>query len=129
MAILNGKPTIENSFSKFSAKQIKKRIVKNFLDIIILIQIKQRGSLSGYDIVVSQKANYQLSLSAGTIYTVLYSLERDGLIKGESNDKKTVFSLTPKGEEALADFNRSSAELTEFMKSFFQPNDPRVEPT
>ncbi len=118
IAIVNGKIGADDS-SKFSSKQIKKRIVREFLDIIFLVEIKQHAKLSGYDLAVSLKNRYMLSLSAGTVYSQLHILERGGLIIGFFDGKKTTFSVSPQGEEALAMFHESSGELSEFMRALF----------
>jgi DNA-binding PadR family transcriptional regulator len=119
MVMINGNHPIDETVSLYTAKQIKKRIIKEFLDIIFLVALKQKGDLSGYDLAGIQKEKFNISLSAGTVYGELYSLERKGLIKGESVGKKTIFNLTPKGEEALVMFQKSADDLTDFMKSLF----------
>jgi DNA-binding PadR family transcriptional regulator len=111
-----------DSNSEYSQKAIKKRIVKEFLDIIILLELKQHGSLSGYDLAGTENEKFMLTLSPGTVYAALYSLERKGFVKGDSEGKKTTYCLTPKAEVALATFRSSSKELTEFIKQVFSLN-------
>jgi DNA-binding PadR family transcriptional regulator len=108
-----------DALSSFEEKQIKKRILADFLDVFILIQIKRLGSLGGYDLLVALKRDFFVSLSAGTIYSQLYILERRGLILGTFDGDKTTFVLTPKGQAALAVFCDSSGELADFMKGIF----------
>ncbi len=100
-------------------RDIKRRILKNFLDVFMLVQLKRHGKLSGYDLAVSEAKKFEITLSPGTIYAALYSLERKGFVKGEFDGKKTSFLLTPKGESALGAYEKSNAELSEFMKSLF----------
>jgi DNA-binding PadR family transcriptional regulator len=108
-----------DSSSIFSAKQIKKRVIKEFLDVIILVEIKKNGALSGYDLEMSQNRKYMIALSPGTIYSAVYALERKGFLKGDSEGKRTVFSLTGKGEDALVTLQQSGRELSEFLQSLF----------
>lgn len=63
--------------------------------------------MSGYEIkaVVDQSTRFFWAASYGQIYPELRRLARDGLIEGEQAlrgaRKRTVYALTPKGEEAL----------------------------
>ncbi len=111
---------IEESCSKFyTLKEVKSRIVKNLLDIIILIFLDKNNGLSGYDIIELVQEKYGQSLSPGTVYSILYSIERKGLIKGNSDRRKTIYALTDQGKESLADIRNCKQELTEFMNIFF----------
>jgi DNA-binding PadR family transcriptional regulator len=111
---------IEESCSKFyTLKEVKSRIVKYFLDIIILIYLGKNNGLSGYDIIELVQDKYGQSLSPGTVYSILYSIERKGLIKGNSDGRKTIYALTAQGKESLADILNCKQELTEFMNIFF----------
>ena len=40
-------------------------------------------------------------ISSGTVYSCLYHLERDGLIKGELVQRKRVYMLTENGRETV----------------------------
>lgn len=40
-------------------------------------------------------------MSSGTVYSLLYSLEREELIKGSMNGQKRVFELLTKGEKMI----------------------------
>jgi DNA-binding PadR family transcriptional regulator len=106
-----------------SAKEIEKRIIKEFLDVIILIELKEKGELSGYDLAVLQHRKFEISLSPGTVYATLYAMERRGLITGHNDGKKTAFGLTKKGEEALENIKQINPDLPEFMKCLFQFNE------
>ncbi|MFA5365772.1 MAG: PadR family transcriptional regulator, partial [Candidatus Bathyarchaeia archaeon] len=60
-------------------KKMNERIIKSFVDIIIMAELRN-GSLSGYDIISYIHNKFQLLISSGTIYSLLYSLERNGFI-------------------------------------------------
>jgi DNA-binding PadR family transcriptional regulator len=81
-------------------KSIHEKVVKNFMDAIIMLELRT-NALSGYDAINLIHAKYGLLVSSGTVYSMFYSLERNGLIKGAYNDKKRVYKLTEKGEKAL----------------------------
>src|SRR5271157_74158 len=103
----------------YSPKDIETRVVKHFLDIIILIELKKQGNLSGYDVIGFVNNKFGGVLSPGTVYATLYSIERKELIKGESHGRKTVYKLTDKGQEVIilmmTDFNKV---ITEFVQKF-----------
>lgn len=100
-------------------KEVKMRIVKDFLDIIVLLEMKNRSGLSGYDIIVLVNARFGTLISSGTVYSVMYSLERKGFVKGVSNGRKTGYTLTEKGRETLDSIQHSRNELKAFMQQFF----------
>jgi DNA-binding PadR family transcriptional regulator len=103
----------------YSQREIETRIVKNFLDIIILIEMKKQSGLSGYDVIGFVNETFGGMLSPGTVYATFYSIERKGLIKGVSEGRKTVYKLTDEGQEVIAqmmiDFNKA---MTEFVRKF-----------
>jgi DNA-binding PadR family transcriptional regulator len=103
----------------YSQREIEIRIVKNFLDIMILIELKKQSGLSGYDVIGFINETFGGMLSPGTVYSTLYSIERKGLIKGVSEGRKTVYKLTDEGQEVMAqmrtDFNKA---MTDFVRKF-----------
>ena len=78
--------------------QMNRRIVKNFLDLVILMELRKR-SMSGYDVIAFVHNKFGMLLSSGTIYSYLYFLERNGLIKGEWVQRRRVYTLTEQGKE------------------------------
>jgi DNA-binding PadR family transcriptional regulator len=106
--------------SGLSIDVMQNRIVKEFLDIIILLELKDKGELSGYDFAVLQHKKFNFALSPGTVYATLYAMERRGLIEGHNDTKKTVFCLTDKGNASLENLKQMTPELTDFMKCLFQ---------
>jgi len=77
-----------------------RRIVKTFLDVLVLAELRN-GPLSGYDVIAFIHNKFRLLVSSGTVYSLLYSLERDGLIRGVWNQRKRVYQLTEKGEDTI----------------------------
>ena len=81
-------------------KEINKKIVKSFVDVLILEQL--RGcTMSGYDVIEFTNRKFNVLLSSDSVYAVLHSMERDGLIEGIQVQRKWVYDLTDKGEETL----------------------------
>jgi DNA-binding PadR family transcriptional regulator len=88
------------------------------------------GPMSGYEIktLVDNSTRFFWAASYGQIYPELRRLAEAGLIEGEAQAqggrRRTVFSLTPAGREALASWHRAAPEIQEtrdetMLKLFF----------
>jgi len=84
------------------------------MDIMIMIRMKE-GEITGYDILSHFHKKFDFMVSAGTVYSVLYSMERGGLIKARNEDRRRIYSLTPKGETTIKSIDQS----TEVLENFF----------
>jgi DNA-binding PadR family transcriptional regulator len=100
-------------------KEMHERIIKNFMDIIILAGLKT-GPLSGYDVISFIHNKFHLLVSSGTVYSLLYSLERNGLIEGTWNERKRVYRLTEKGEETIETILGASDKIQNFIASLLK---------
>ncbi len=83
-----------------NVKALRKRAIKSFLDVFVLAEIQEKP-LSGYDIVCIIHKRFNVHFSPGTVYSLLFSLERNGLVTGRMNSRKRVYALTEKGEQTL----------------------------
>jgi len=54
-------------------------------------------------------------MSSGTIYSILYSLERDELVKGQWTQRRRAYTLTEKGQKALRDFSDAYDTINGFI--------------
>lgn len=81
-------------------RNMHRRIIRDFLDILVLAELRNRP-MSGYDVITFIHDKFHLLFSSGTVYSKLYSLERNGLISGSSNQRKRMYKLTEKGEETV----------------------------
>lgn len=93
--------------------------MKDFLDVVILAELKKGLPKSGYDLVVIISRRFGVSLSSGTIYSLLYSLERDGLIEGRTMSRKRVYTLTSEGEEVICKFLHLKNEALSMFQELF----------
>lgn len=73
--------------------------------------------MSGYDIISYIHKRYSILMSSGTIYSLLYSLERNGLIKGVQNQRKRVYKLTEKGEQNTEIVAKANEEIQSFLRN------------
>jgi DNA-binding PadR family transcriptional regulator len=95
-------------------KRMHERIIKNFMDIIIMAELKM-GPLSGYDVISFIHNKFHLLVSSGTVYSLLYSLERNGLIEGAWNERKRVYKLTEKGERTIETVLSANDKIKNFI--------------
>jgi DNA-binding PadR family transcriptional regulator len=98
--------------------QMHKRIVKNFLDIVILTELKKRP-MSGYDVISFVHNKFHMLLSSGTVYSNLYFLEINGLIKGEQAERRKVYTLTEHGKETVDSLLDSKERILELVLNLF----------
>jgi DNA-binding PadR family transcriptional regulator len=76
--------------------------------------------MGGYDVIKFFNEKYNLLFSAGTIYSCLYSLERNGLVNGMGNPNKRVYKLTDKGQAMLNSFRDDKEELLKFISDMLR---------
>lgn len=102
----------------------RKRTLKNFMDILIMKILREEGAKSGYDFISLFHEKFGVFISSGTVYSRLYSMERDDLIKGVWDRTRRVFELTEKGKRTIDLILRfgeidsqSIAKLTRFIFS------------
>ncbi|MBT0160204.1 hypothetical protein G4O51_09490 [Candidatus Bathyarchaeota archaeon A05DMB-2] len=96
--------------------EIHRNMIKNFLDIMILAKLRNSSPLSGYDLIELIYQKFGMLVSPGTIYSVLYSMERKELIKGTLTQGKRTYVLTAKGTDAISTILTSQEEIQEFMR-------------
>jgi DNA-binding PadR family transcriptional regulator len=100
-------------------KKMHRRIIKNFLDVLVLAELRN-APMSGYDVIAFIHNKFRLLVSSGTIYSLLYSLERDGLIAGSWNQRKRVYKLTDKGEETIKAIMNANDRIQYLMTSLLK---------
>lgn len=95
-------------------------LIKNFLDVIILARLRKLGPLSGYDVLRFVHGTYDILISPGTVYSLLYSLERRSFVAGEWIEGRRVYSLTEKGEKTINVIIQSKDELVGFVENLLK---------
>jgi len=94
--------------------ELYRRVVKAFMDIVVLAELR-RGPMSGYDVIERVHNKFRILVSSGTVYSLLYSLERDGLIRGMSSRRKRVYTLTDKGKETIKIILNANEKIEHFV--------------
>jgi len=97
---------------------MQRRAVLDFLDVIILLELRKRP-LSGYDFIHLIHKKFDILVSTGTVYSYLYALERNGLAKGEHSSKSRTYTLTEFGKEAAKDYLNAKDKISRFILYIF----------
>ena len=100
-------------------KKMHERIIKNFMDIIIMTELRN-GPLSGYDVISYIHNKFNLLISSGTIYSLLYSLERNGLVEGVWDERKRIYKLTEKGQKTIETILNASDKIKGFTANLLK---------
>ncbi len=102
------------------SRETLEHFVKSHLETIILALLLQ-NPLCGYYVIQSIYQRYSTFLSQGTVYPILYSLQRGGLLEVSKpvGSRAKIYSLTEKGIELahrrIEDFKRCESFLLESM--------------
>ena len=88
--------SVSLSREQIKLELMRERLFKRLMDVFVLVELKKK-SMSGYDVISLLHKKYDILVSPGTVYAMLYSLEREGLIEGRWDEKKRVYGLTNLG--------------------------------
>lgn len=89
-------PTMESEI----LGKINDRIVHDFLDLAILLEMRKR-SLDSSNVIDFAQRRFQISLAHDTVHSHFNSLEKDGLIKADNSSGKKIYTLTERGKEIV----------------------------
>ena len=102
-----------------------REMVKGYLPVMVMA-VLERESLHGYALCARLKeaSSGALRPGEGTIYPLLYRLERQGMIKGRwttspSGRERKVYSLTKKGRKRLAQQKGELREMFTLLGNIF----------
>ncbi|HMK94041.1 MAG TPA: PadR family transcriptional regulator [Candidatus Limnocylindrales bacterium] len=95
-------------------KKMHEKVIKTFMDTIVMNEL-QNGPISGYDVISYIHSKFGILVSSGTVYSLLYSLERSGLVAGVWIERKRVYRLTEKGSKTIETILSSNEEIKSFM--------------
>ena len=98
-------------------KEMERNMIRNFLDTIILAKLDNSSNWSGYDVIDFIHTKFGFLMSSGTVYSLLYSMERNGLIRSIWARRKRVYTLTDKGRETIDVLSQSKEEIQRFMRN------------
>ena len=102
-------------------ENLRRRAIKTFMDMLILAELQEKP-LSGYDIIGLVHKRFNVLVSSGTVYSLLYSLERKGLVVADLENRKRVYTLTDKGKQTLETVGRANGEINGLVQNLISPN-------
>ena len=93
----------EKSLEDF-AREMKRRFVKNFLDLILLQLIKTKP-MWGYKIIKKTEQQYGVKLRHGALYPALNALENAGFLRSKralvKGRMRKIYEITLKGKHLI----------------------------
>jgi DNA-binding PadR family transcriptional regulator len=88
-----------------SQKEVSSKLMKGLLDLIIL-QFLNAQPMHGYQIITKVRKNFGVYCGPSTIYPLLNTLEKKGLVKSEWNMNfkrpRKIYALTSDGQNMLS---------------------------
>ena len=112
-----------NGFEARVLRDMQERMIKNFMDVIVMTELRI-GPLSGYDVISYINSKFNVLMSSGTVYSFLYSLERNGLVEGVWKERKRTYELTDKGEETITTILGAQEKIKAFLSNILKPQQP-----
>lgn len=94
------------------------RIVQNFLDVAILLELYKRP-LSEADVISLIQNKHQTLLNSEKTSSCLCCLEKNGLVKTEPNISKGVFELTDRGKEVATELLKEKTSILGLLLNLF----------
>ena len=102
---------------------VERRILNHFMDLLIMSALYCcDGHISGYDVIKYLQLKYHILPSSGTVYSCLYNMEREGLLRGEQNGRKRIYTLTQHGVETARAVLNGKDRILNFMSMILQEN-------
>jgi DNA-binding PadR family transcriptional regulator len=98
---------------------VDSRLILDFMDVIILRLLRESICNSGYEMIRYFQRNYHLLVSSGTLYSMLYSLERRDLIDGNFDGRRRTYGLTKKGENFFKEICEAGQRNQSLFTSIF----------
>lgn len=102
------------------------RIIHDFMDIVLMRLLRERSFISGYALVKIINQRFDLFFSPGTVYSILYSLERKGFLEAVLEGKVRTYKLTKRGEDNLNKICASGQRNKAIFASLFSDNQQEI---
>ena len=111
---------------EFNIENWKSQIRKGYLELCILLLIKEKGKLYGFELLeVLEKQ--KLQIKEGTLYPLLNRMGVDGLLASiwdtsgtSSGHPRKFYSITKKGEKVLKEMSEEFNKLREVYNSLLK---------
>lgn len=103
-------------------------LLKGTIKPIILKLLSENNRLYGYEITqnVKELTQGKIELTFGALYPILHKLEKEGVVKTESevvnNRNRIYYSLTETGQSTAKEKIEELEEFVNTIRSFLNPN-------
>ena len=118
-------PTISPSFETIFPKshvmpnEVLEKLAKDNLELVTLLLL-QDGDKSGYQILKDVASHFHCILSQGTLYPLLYQLEKDNkLAKKNGKGREIIYSLSDETKNELKARIETCLKSYQHLASFF----------
>lgn len=101
----------DTASSKKDLQEVRKKVLKAVLAPAILELLSEITVSSGTNLIAVLKKRYGIQLSAGTIYPVLYSLEKKKQITKIPHRIRCLYILTDEGKETIDNLQLNIKDL------------------
>ncbi len=93
--------------------RVQNRIFRAHLDILVLMQLRN-GAKGCHDIVKFMRSELRVPVGTGAVYSVLHTLEKEGLVESELRKQRRFFALTTEGEHVTKSILNSYRALSDY---------------
>ena len=101
-------------------QELLEKVVKDNLELITLLFL-ERNPQSGYQILKNIAQHFHCILSQGTLYPLLYQLEKNNRIKKQNGrGREVIYSLTPAVKTELHSQKETQLQAYQHLASFFE---------
>lgn len=98
--------------------RIRHKCIRGFIDIMTLVLLANRP-MCGYEIIENIYERARVLLSPGTVYPLLDSLQRKGLVESKTESKKKIYKITSSGRETLVRMSAEYAKIQSILSVGF----------
>lgn len=115
-------PSLDTIFPKchILPQEILEKTVKDNLELITMLFL-ENGDKSGYHILKDIASHFHCILSQGTVYPLLYRLERENkILKKDGIGREVLYSLTQETKNQLQLRKENSLRAYQHLASFFE---------
>jgi len=95
------------------------KLVKASKSVIILSLLSEKPR-SGYDLIKDIFSISNVFLSQGTVYSILYCLEEEGIIEAryqEADTRAKIYHITPAGKECVQNIIQDFSDALQFLEA------------
>lgn len=114
-------PSLQTIFPKTHVlpQEALEKLTKNNLELITLLLLERKGK-SGYQVLKEIASHFHCILSQGTLYPLLYQLEKKGkIVKQNGKGREVIYSLSQKTKNELQSQKETMLKAYQHLASFF----------